>query len=80
MGEFEETGATDAMRGRINEKYGVDIDAAIRKEANRRTQGEQTAIDEYIDELTLALTVERLRPTTTLISPVVSRNPLAVPS
>lgn len=51
MGEFEETGATDAMRGRINEKYGVDIDAAIRKEANRRTQAEQTAIDEYIDEL-----------------------------
>lgn len=51
MGEFEETGATDAMRGRINEKYGVDIDAAIRKEANRRTQSEQTAIDEYIDEL-----------------------------
>lgn len=51
MGEFEETGATDTMRGRINEKYGVDIDAAIRKEANRRTQAEQTAIDEYIDEL-----------------------------
>lgn len=51
MGEFEETGATDAMRGRINEKYGVDIDEAIRKEANRRTQAEQTAIDEYIDEL-----------------------------
>jgi N12 class adenine-specific DNA methylase/DNA repair protein RadC len=51
MGEFEETGATDAMRGRINEKYGVDIDGAIRKEANRRTQQEQTAIDEYIAEL-----------------------------
>lgn len=51
MGEFEETGATDAMRGRINEKYGVDIDGAIRKEANLRTQQEQTAIDEYIAEL-----------------------------
>lgn len=51
MGEFEETGATDVMRGRINEKYGVDIDGAIRKEANRRTQQEQTAIDEYIAEL-----------------------------
>lgn len=51
MGEFEETGATDAMRGRINEKYGVDIDGAIRKEANRRTVQEQTAIDEYIAEL-----------------------------
>lgn len=51
MGEFEETGATDAIRGRINEKYGVDIDGAIRKEANRRTQQEQTAIDEYIAEL-----------------------------
>lgn len=51
MGEFEETGVTDAMRGRINEKHGVDIDAAIRKEANRRTKAEQAAIDEYIAEL-----------------------------
>lgn len=51
MGEFEEAGATDAMRGRINEKYGVDIDGAIRKEANRRTLQEQTAIDDYIAEL-----------------------------
>lgn len=51
MGEFEETGATDEIRGRINEKYGVDIDGAIRKEANRRTIQEQTAIDEYIAEL-----------------------------
>lgn len=51
MGEFSETGVTDAMRGSINEKYGVDIDAAIRKEANRRTQAEQTAIDEYLGEL-----------------------------
>ena len=51
MGEFEETGVTDEIRGRINEKYGVDIDGAIRKEANRRTQQEQTAIDEYISEL-----------------------------
>ncbi|WP_336534591.1 hypothetical protein, partial [Bacteroides acidifaciens] len=37
MGEFEETSVTDNMRGRINDKYGVDIDNAIRKEANRRT-------------------------------------------
>lgn len=51
MGEFSETGVTDTMRGSINEKYGVDIDAAIRKEANRRTQAEQTAIDEYLGEL-----------------------------
>lgn len=51
MGEFEETGATDEIRGRINEKYGVDIDGAIRKEANRRTLQEQTAMDEYIAEL-----------------------------
>lgn len=51
MGEFEETGVTDNMRGRINDRYGVDIDNAIRKEANRRTKAEQTAIDEYLDEL-----------------------------
>ncbi|MBD5327920.1 MAG: JAB domain-containing protein [Bacteroides sp.] len=52
LGEIEETSVTDAIRGRINEKYGVDIDSAIRKDANRRTQAEQTAITEYIDELT----------------------------
>lgn len=51
MGDFKETEVTDIMRGSINEKYGVDIDGAIRKEANRRTQQEQTAIDEYIAEL-----------------------------
>lgn len=51
MGEFEETGVTDNMRGCINDKYGVDIDNAIRKEANRRTKAEQTAIDEYLDVL-----------------------------
>lgn len=51
MGEFEKTGVTDNMRGCINDKYGVDIDNAIRKEANRRTKAEQTAIDEYLDVL-----------------------------
>ena len=38
-------------RTRINEKYGVDIDDAIRKEPNRRTPSEQTALDEYIEAL-----------------------------
>lgn len=38
-------------RNAINEKYGVDIDGAIRKEGNRRTLQEQTAIDEYIEAL-----------------------------
>lgn len=51
MGEFTETDVTDTIRTGINEKYGVDIDAAIRKEANRRTQVEQNAIDEYLAEL-----------------------------
>ena len=51
MGEFEETGVTDALRNGINKKYGVDIDEVIRKEANRRTLQEQTAIDEYLEEL-----------------------------
>jgi len=51
MGEFEETGVTDAIRGRINDKYGVDIDTSIRKDGDRRTQTEQSAIDEYIGEL-----------------------------
>lgn len=51
MGDFKEAGVTDEIRGRINEKYGVDIDGAIRKEANRRTVQEQTAIDDYLNEL-----------------------------
>lgn len=51
MGDFKEAGVTDEIRVRINEKYGVDIDGAIRKEANRRTVQEQTAIDEYLNEL-----------------------------
>jgi N12 class adenine-specific DNA methylase/predicted nucleotidyltransferase len=52
MGEFEPTTEiTDAMRRGINDKYAVDIDNAIRKEANRRSESEQKAIDEYIDAL-----------------------------
>ena len=51
MGEFEETAATDIMRGRINDKFGVDIDAAIRKEPTRRSDKEQKAIDAYIAAL-----------------------------
>ena len=38
-------------RTRINEKYDVDIDEAIRKDRDRRTEAEQGAIDEYITEL-----------------------------
>lgn len=51
MGDFKETEVTDIMRGSINEKYGVDIDAAIRKDANRRTQAELSAVNEYLDAL-----------------------------
>ncbi|MBD5201804.1 MAG: hypothetical protein HDS81_00600 [Bacteroidales bacterium] len=51
IGEYDETAVTDALRSEINEKYGVDIDAAIRKEPNRRTNPEQTAIGEYLAEL-----------------------------
>lgn len=47
MGEINWTGVTDAMRNEINAKYDVDIDAAIRKDANRRTEAEQLAIGEY---------------------------------
>ena len=52
MGDFAPTTKiTDDIRGRINEKYGVDIDNAIRKDGRRRTDAEQGAIDEYITEL-----------------------------
>lgn len=51
MGDFEESSVTDAMRGGINAKYGVDIDFAIRRDFGRRTPQEQAAIDEYIEAL-----------------------------
>lgn len=52
MGDFEpSTSITDNLRGSINEKYGVDIDNAIRKDGGRRTEAEQKAIEEYIEEL-----------------------------
>lgn len=55
ISEFEELKENKDLatekRTAINEKYGVDIDGAIRKEGNRRTLQEQTAIDEYIAEL-----------------------------
>ena len=41
MGDFAPTTKiTDDIRGRINEKYGVDIDNAIRKDGRRRTDAE----------------------------------------
>lgn len=51
MGEYDAAKITDGIRGGINEKYEVDIDKAIRKDAGRRTESEQQAIDEYIREL-----------------------------
>lgn len=51
MGDYQEGKVTDELRASINEKYGVDIDDAIRKEENRRKPAEQQAIEEYINEL-----------------------------
>lgn len=51
MGDYTPSSkVTDNIRGAINEKYDVDIDQAIRKDQDRRTQSEQSAIDEYITE------------------------------
>jgi|GEM_PF-1351429 N12 class adenine-specific DNA methylase len=47
MGDFVETEVTDVMRGEINAKYGVNIDASIRKDASRRTEAEKLAVEEY---------------------------------
>ena len=52
LGDFEEFAITDGIREGINEKYGVDIDKAIRKDGRRRTAEEQAAINEYIKALT----------------------------
>ena len=51
LGEYKEGDVTDAMRSRINEQYGVDIDKALAKEAKHRTEAEQAAIEQYIKEL-----------------------------
>ena len=39
------------IRRGIEEEYGVDIDKALKKEPNRRTQNEQDAVMAYVDEL-----------------------------
>ena len=39
------------VRTAINEEFGVDVDKAIRKERNRRSEQEQNAVDEYASRL-----------------------------
>ena len=39
------------VRTAINEEFGVDVDKAIRKERNRRSEQEQEAVDEYANRL-----------------------------
>lgn len=39
------------VRTAINEEFGVDVDKAIRKERNRRSEQEQKAVDEYASRL-----------------------------
>ena len=39
------------VRTAINEEFGVDVDKAIRKEANRRSEQEQKAVEEYANRL-----------------------------
>ncbi|MDE6345380.1 MAG: hypothetical protein K2L55_01755 [Muribaculaceae bacterium] len=51
LDKIEVSDLATEKRTRINAKYDVDIDKAIRKEPNRRTEAEQKAIDEYIAEL-----------------------------
>lgn len=43
--------ASNGIRNDINEEYGVDIDAVIKKEPNRRDKAEQEALDEYMKRL-----------------------------
>ena len=39
------------VRAAINKEFGVDVDKAIRKERNRRSEQEQKAVDEYANRL-----------------------------
>ena len=39
------------VRAAINEEFGVDVDKAIRKEPDRRSEQEQKAVDEYANRL-----------------------------
>ncbi|MBQ7685042.1 MAG: hypothetical protein IJT48_11205, partial [Bacteroidaceae bacterium] len=50
--EKMEDGVTaEGVRKEVNTEYGVDIDEAIGKEPNRRSEGEKRAIEEYIRRL-----------------------------
>lgn len=39
------------VRAAINDEFGIDVDKAIRKERNRRSEQEQKAVDEYANRL-----------------------------
>lgn len=39
------------VRAAINDEFGIDVDKAIRKERNRRSEQEQKAVDEYASRL-----------------------------
>lgn len=41
----------EQVRQGVNEEYGVDIDKALGKEPNRRSEGERRAIEEYLRRL-----------------------------
>lgn len=47
------------LREQINEHYGVDVDKAIGKERNRRSEAEQKAIDDYMEKLYSIVDVKR---------------------
>lgn len=50
VGEFDDM-TPEAIRKRINEAYEVDVDAAIRKPQDERSESEQTAVRKYVEEL-----------------------------
>ena len=43
--------ASSEVRAAINDEFGIDVDKAIRKERNRRSEQEQKAVDEYANRL-----------------------------
>ena len=50
-GGVERVEGIPPIKKAINEKYGVDVDKAIAKEGNRRSEKEQAAVEEYGERL-----------------------------
>lgn len=51
QGEDKRMYNSSVLRSEVGEEFGVDVDNAIRKEPNRRSEQEQKAVEEYLNRL-----------------------------